>query len=478
MNGVRPAETRPALAPGSVLAGYRLEEPLGAGGSGTVWRARRGRTGPIVAVKCLHSSGSTNLGAEAVALLCLDHPHVVRVFDVVEDDGEVAIVMQHCDGGSLADLLAERGVLEPGHVVAVAAPVADALASAHRRGVVHGDVTAGNVLFTFDGEPLLSDFGLARWTRAGPTAVVAAGTPGYAAPEVVAGAAADERADIFGLGALCHEALTGFVPDEDPAGPRLVGRPGVPPPLAEVVDRATAPWPDDRFPTAEGAAAALRAAVDAAHVRLPGPSRRRHGPPPAGAGGGRSWGASIRLTRTFGPRPPAPSLAHACSRRRLVVAAAILLGLGASGGAVAAGVMEPGAGPVPAPAPCPRPPRPSVPSGAAVVAGDPDGDGCDGWAVYDRQVLSVSLSPTDLAPHRYHVGRPGDIALLGDWDCDRLDTPAMYRPRTGEVFLFDDWDFTGGGLPPTAVAMAAVAGRATVERDGRCDEVVVSPGHA
>ena len=146
---------------------YDLEHQIGAGASGTVWQAhRRGPVARVVALKRLRAGGSTadlaRMRREATVLTELDHPHVVRVLEVLHDGDGVAIAMQYAPGGSLADLLAERGRLGPGQVVAVAAPVADALASAHRRGVLHGDVKPANILFTSDGEPLLGDFGVAR----------------------------------------------------------------------------------------------------------------------------------------------------------------------------------------------------------------------------------------------------------------------------------------------------------------------------
>jgi serine/threonine protein kinase len=123
----------------------------------------------------------------------------------------VALAMQFAPGGSLADLLAQRGRLAPGQVVAVAAPIAEALASAHRRGVVHGDVKPANVLFTSDGEPLLSDFGVAR-TLGQVTSDQVSGTAGYLAPELLDSARPDPRTDVYSLAVVCYQALTGAPP--------------------------------------------------------------------------------------------------------------------------------------------------------------------------------------------------------------------------------------------------------------------------
>ncbi|MGH9259520.1 MAG: serine/threonine-protein kinase, partial [Acidimicrobiales bacterium] len=195
---------------------YHLEHQIGAGASGTVWKAqRRGPVGRVVALKRLRAgSGADDLARirrEATVLTELDHPHIVRVLEVIHDGDGVALAMQFAPGGSLDDLLAERGRLPAGQVVAVAAPVADALASAHRRGVLHGDVKPANVLFTSDGEPLLTDFGVAR-TLGRLTSDQISGTAEYLAPEVLDGAHPDPRADVYSLAVVCYQALAGRPP--------------------------------------------------------------------------------------------------------------------------------------------------------------------------------------------------------------------------------------------------------------------------
>src|SRR5256885_1247525 len=175
---------------------YSLLEQLGASPDATVWRGRcmRPVERPIVVKRFRAESPAdiVRLLDDLKALITLDHPHVVRVLDVVEGTDNVTVVMQYAPGGTLAELLAGRRPLDAGETVAVVAPLADALASAHRSGIVHGDVKPSNVLFTSDGEPLLADFG--GGTR---------GTDGYIAPEVLEGAAPDRRADIYSLGVVC-----------------------------------------------------------------------------------------------------------------------------------------------------------------------------------------------------------------------------------------------------------------------------------
>ncbi|HEY8545509.1 MAG TPA: serine/threonine-protein kinase, partial [Acidimicrobiales bacterium] len=196
------------------LGDYQLQVPIGSGSSGTVWKALL--DGPIpqtVAVKRLRGPAPepddiVRLRREAMVLRDLDHPHIVRMIAVLPDGDGLAICMQFANGGSLEALLAERGRLRPGEVVAVAAPIADALASAHRRDIFHVDVKPANILFTSDGEPLLGDFGVARTLGRLTTALggdtATAGTAHYLAPELLDGAAPDARSDVYSLGVVCY----------------------------------------------------------------------------------------------------------------------------------------------------------------------------------------------------------------------------------------------------------------------------------
>ena len=158
-------------APGAhtvpVVPGYTLETRLGRGGSGEVWRAVPRRGGPPVAVKVLVAGDPERQAREAALLGELDHPHLVRLLEVVHQPQRggaprVALVLELLPGGSLAALLARRGRLRPGEVVTAIAPVAAALAHAHGNGVVHGDLSPGNIVFTGEGRPVLTDLGVAR----------------------------------------------------------------------------------------------------------------------------------------------------------------------------------------------------------------------------------------------------------------------------------------------------------------------------
>ncbi|WP_299955507.1 serine/threonine-protein kinase [uncultured Modestobacter sp.] len=202
------------LSAAPVVPGYVLEELLGQGGSGQVWRARPRSGGPPVAVKVLVRGDPGRQEREAAMLGELDHPHLVRLHEVVrrevrEGPAQVALVLDLLAGGSLASLLARRGRLRPGEVVTTVAPVAAALAHAHERGVVHGDLSPGNVVFTAEGRPVLTDLGTARIV--GDTAR-AEMTPAYVDPVVARGGAPGPASDVFGVAAAAFHALTGVAP--------------------------------------------------------------------------------------------------------------------------------------------------------------------------------------------------------------------------------------------------------------------------
>ncbi|WP_369133150.1 protein kinase [Modestobacter sp. I12A-02662] len=274
-----PAPPLPTPAP--VVPGYVLEELLGRGGSGQVWRARPRGGGPPVAVKVLLRGDPERQEREARLLAELDHPHLVRLHHVVRREvrtgpAEVALVLDLLDGGSLAALLARRGRLRPGEVVTTVAPVAAALAQAHERGVVHGDLSPGNIVFTAEGRPVLTDLGTARLVGDDARAEV---TPPYVDPVVARGGAPGPASDVFGVAAAAFHALTGTAPwnAADPTGTLSVAADGALPDLAllapeapaelvRVVLRGLSPEPHLR-----GSAAAF--ALDVRHACRPEPVR-------------------------------------------------------------------------------------------------------------------------------------------------------------------------------------------------------------
>ncbi|HEX6263626.1 MAG TPA: protein kinase [Actinomycetota bacterium] len=261
---------------------YELEEPLGAGGMASVYRGTDRILDRTVAVKVLDRSLGRDpefverFRREARAAAGLTHPGTVAVYDSGEDGGRRFIVMELIDGETLADMLAREAPLDPKHAALLAADILEALAAAHDRGLVHRDVKPGNVLLTSEGEPKVTDFGIAR-AASSETLTVGSkvlGTAAYLSPEQARGRPVDARCDLYAMGCVLYEMLTAAPPfrggspisvatkqiHEDP-------RPlpsSVPPALAAVVMQALEKDPDDRFPDARSMAAAIRGAAGGA----------------------------------------------------------------------------------------------------------------------------------------------------------------------------------------------------------------------
>jgi eukaryotic-like serine/threonine-protein kinase len=272
-----PAQLPPSAVP--VVPGYVLEELLGRGGSGQVWRARPRPGGDPVAVKVLLRGDAERQEREAALLGELDHPHLVRLHQVVRHDprggpAQVALVLDLLAGGSLAALLARRGRLRPGEVVTTVAPVAAALAHAHDRGIVHGDLSPGNVVFTGEGRPVLTDLGTARLVGDTARAEV---TPAYVDPVVARGGAPGPASDVFGVAAAAFHALTGIAPwnAADPGNTLAVAATGELPDLALLAPEAPADLVEvirrglSSEPHRRGSAAAF--ALDLRHACRPEP---------------------------------------------------------------------------------------------------------------------------------------------------------------------------------------------------------------
>jgi eukaryotic-like serine/threonine-protein kinase len=207
------------------VPGLELGELLARGGTSEVWAGVDRATGRRVAVKVVHAAlGAVEAAArEASVSAHAASAHVVPVDACLPlDDGRIAVVMPHLRGGSLHRLVAARGHLAPGEVVTVLAPVASAIGRLHELGVVHGDVSPGNVLLDLDGRPLLGDLGLGHVL--GEVSPGVWGTEGYVAPEVLLGSDPGRASDVYSLGALGWFCLTGTVP----------GAPGLRPALADV----------------------------------------------------------------------------------------------------------------------------------------------------------------------------------------------------------------------------------------------------
>lgn len=260
---------------------YRLGELLGTGGMAEVLAADDLLLHRGVAVKRLRAEfarsphARSRFAAEARAAARLSHPNIVAVFDIGEADGNPFIVMERLPGGSLADLLA-GGPLSEGEALRIVGQVLAALSAAHAVGIVHGDVKPANVLLGEDGTAKVADFGTAQSGEPagdgqGPTAPdVILGTPAYLAPERAEGAPATPASDVFSVGVLLYEALTGVLPfpGADPSAmadaarkgrfaPLEARRPDVSRAVSRAVGRALSADRSARFDTAESMAVAL-----------------------------------------------------------------------------------------------------------------------------------------------------------------------------------------------------------------------------
>lgn len=293
--GARPDDEDDDLEPGRILDRYRVEARLGAGGMGTVYRVRHTELGSLHGLKVLRGRSREErqrLMREGRAQGGLRHPNVVRVTDVIEVDGCPALVLELVDGPTLAERLRDGPPLSPADVDMIAAGVLRGVAAAHRAGLVHRDLKPGNILLAeADGVlvPKVSDFGLARPTVDDDTAITRSqspmGTPAYMAPEQIRDASrASARSDVFSLGAVLYELITGRrafegrsvvdVYDQIRAGtipPIFDVSPGAPARWSDAVTRALAVDPAARFEDASALLAAWlgeRAAAPAPRSRL------------------------------------------------------------------------------------------------------------------------------------------------------------------------------------------------------------------
>jgi serine/threonine-protein kinase len=365
------------LVVGEVIAGrYELEELIGAGGMSSVFKARDTLLERSVALKILHEHFGADddyverFRREARAVAQLSHPNIVTVIDRGEEDGRQFIVFELVEGRTLKEILEEEGRLPPRSALEIALQVARGLAFAHEHGLVHRDVKPQNVILNGDGRAKVTDFGIARSldvqgvTQSGTVL----GTSNYIAPEQAKGETVDRRTDVYSLGVVLFELLTGDVPFpgdtfvavamqhvNEPAPRVLDVRPDVPVRVAHAVDRALEKDPAARFPTMDSFAAELEACL----AQLgPGPE------------------ADVTLVRpTPVLRESRRRLAQAGPRRRLLPLGLVLLGLALLALVLATLLLRGSSG---------HPKRGSKPASAGkpirltgAAAFDPDGDGAE-----------------------------------------------------------------------------------------------------
>ena len=341
--------------PGATLAGYRIEAQIGRGGMGVVYRATQLDLGRTVALKVIapelaeDEDFRARFVAECRTAASIDHPNVIPLFEAGEAEGTLFLAMRHVSGTDLRALIKEEGSLELDRAARIIDSTAAALDAAHERGLVHRDVKPANVLVAMQGgreHVYLTDFGLtkqvgsaARMTQTGHWV----GTIDYVAPEQIEGKPTDARADIYALGCVLFQTLTGKVPfarGSEPA--KLYAHLSEPPPkvsdlrpevaaeIDAVVQRAMAKRPEDRFPSAGDLGRAARSATTGEPISRPersvarGAARSGHGDTPpeaattlAAAGGEGAAPGDPRRGVAGSPGSPRPG------RRRLLVAGVI-----------------------------------------------------------------------------------------------------------------------------------------------------------
>ena len=277
-----------------LVPGYELLGELGRGGMGVVYRARQTRLNRLVALKMLLNhdladpSDEVRFRSEAEAVAAVKHPHVVQVYEFGQADGRPYFAMEFLAGGSLHGRLRASAPFPPADAAALVEKLARAVHAAHAQGIVHRDLKPGNVLFDAAGEPRVTDFGLAKRGESDLTQTRAVmGTPAYMAPEQASGRTkyAGPAADIYALGVILYECLTGGTPFRDDDSLRLVRQviaespppvrsrvPGVPRDLERVCLKCLEKEPADRYPTAAALADDLRrfAAGEPVSARPPG----------------------------------------------------------------------------------------------------------------------------------------------------------------------------------------------------------------
>ena len=317
------------LRAGTLLAGYRIESRIGAGGMAVVYRARDERLGRWIALKVIAPEWTHDeefrrrFVAESRAAARVDDPHVIPVYEAGQADGVLFIAMRLVTGADLWEVLRREGALPPGRALELLSPVASALDAAHAAGLVHRDVKPGNVLVDErPGRPdhvYLADFGLSKGAVAGISltgAGVPVGTPAYSAPEQVQGHDVDGRADQYALACVAFELLTVRVPYERdqplavlfahlsaPPPSLTAHRPDLPARADEVMGRALAKQPGQRYASCRDFTDALREAF---------------GLPPyhsGGAGRGSASPAARPVTAEAPYRGPSPTGLVAAGRR-------------------------------------------------------------------------------------------------------------------------------------------------------------------
>ncbi|MFC1976179.1 protein kinase [Chloroflexota bacterium] len=271
---------------GHIFGGYELKELVGTGGMASIYKGFDETLSRWVAIKVvpIQATGATEeetilarFRLEAQAIAALRHRNILTIYGYGEEKGWAYIVMEYVPGGSLKDRLQPDQPFTWEQALTITIPVSEALAFAHEQHIIHRDIKPANILMPQDDWPLLADFGLAKMEQSTrpnltmPGQVL--GTMAYAAPEQIQEEAIDARVDIYSMGIVLYELLSGKLPFEgettfdflmarltDPPAPLLEVNPDAPPILGSILDKALAQEPDDRYQTMEAFSRALKQA--------------------------------------------------------------------------------------------------------------------------------------------------------------------------------------------------------------------------
>ena len=272
------------IQPGQMLGSFRIINQIGRGGMATVYKAYQPAIDRYVAIKVLPSQLAESpefakrFHQEARIIANLEHPHILPVFDYGESEGVAYFVMRYLDAGTLKDRMIEGRPLPIKEIDHLFTQLAAALSYAHSRGIVHRDLKPANALIDSHGNVFLTDFGIAKLLESASPRLTQTdaimGTPAYISPEQAQANPVDERSDIYSLGIILYEMVTGSVPFvaetplavlfkhiSDPLPPPSQIKPDVPPAIEQVILKALAKNPQDRFATANDFVAAWKRAL-------------------------------------------------------------------------------------------------------------------------------------------------------------------------------------------------------------------------
>src|SRR5256885_11293407 len=285
------------VSPGTMLGGrYRLDERIAGGGMGDVWRGTDEVLGRTVAIKILlpalleEAGFAERFRGEARTMATINHPGVVDVYDYGSENGTAFLIMEYVEGDALSRTLSRVGRLTPSRTMALLAQAADALHAAHDKGVIHRDVKPGNLLVRPNGTLVLTDFGIARSAMVGQLTAAGSvlGTASYISPEQASGSTATALSDVYALGVVAYQCLSGHRPFEGDNPLEIAMRhvrenppplPGdIPPAVRQIVERSMAKDPAARWPSAAALAQVARRA--SAQLAAPGGPTPPGGPAP------------------------------------------------------------------------------------------------------------------------------------------------------------------------------------------------------